>query len=1752
MAVALCSCGTDRLRHGDGDYEATVYSFAYVQGGGGDCSMSTTLGGIAKRTQGPELCRAIATWHTCLYALRRRYGARINIWQQIMCQGSQNMPIREEDEGDDGEMGEEAKEELGEKGQVEKEKDTQKEGDLVDTTDAFVSLVEQKLLSIARASAEAIRASVKKGAESKGTHEKSLYPDAVASEMLCVMQNMQGQQTAVVLQSLERWWKGMPLTGGLSIKKLQNESPSKSTESVMQHQVPSDAPATPLGQQDGLSQWDYWSLPGTPQHDKQRSLAPPAVAQGSFERVTSGALPSIDKLDHQTSLGSAETSTSGGDGRSTKALASAGTQGSLQAVNSGILSWSNFYGASHQTLGGPAPRCNSSMEFSSWQMCPVAAPVTLDISASSQIGHSSHLMETVSSSATTTVPASVCVSSTALAGRGHPTSHGGNDGMNPLPVPNTSSPVSPQANAHPLQHSSLLDRFSLLGRSSPVGPSPLGRCATAVGISRLSASTSSSGSSSPVGALRGDERNRQCPSPGTGPGLSSVGSPSPVGTSRGDDQNIQCPSPGSGPGLSSLGSPSSPPGPSVSGISNSSPRPSILKRSSFGKASRLSYRSRKASLRKSLKVIIPCERRLSGVADSAHQQYSPSVQFLLPEGYGQPRSPGRSPTPSSGWLPGLEMNTGKNQWDIAVRAIVKRRRRQNIREKNERLSGVSRRKYIGKSQSARARLREILSGHFLFSDLETRLREELVDAFQDLRVPQSIDIVKEGQIVEHFYVVDIGELEILKSQMACQGQRFKGGDCFGDVALMYDSHWNMTVRSATSVLLWAVDRVTFKRILLLHLTESKLAQVLRETPSLRKLSTQEVVTLANQCTTETYHRGDHIVRSGSVLNKVYVIQEGHVKVTRSAGVTRAAEGRGSGTMTGITFSGEMVALMPRLSLVGESCILSGESICPFNFVAASEQVVLVGFDRKLLSSDMLQRIKKRLQIQLLTTALLRVPALAELNEEQLESLADLFTETHHSYGTTITHHGDRPTHIYVVQSGQIHVSQPPKPHPREKSTTRNSGVHAPSTRQAQTVSKHSNRADVATDGRSAPLSARGPSSFFRMFSLGPASDAKCVSSTPASPAEQSSKGREYGSWEVAFGRMIRESLGVAVPESSPNKVDKGKSGVQDEGLEESEGEVVTALPQSSELADSSGDEAWQRNKRSSHLSVQSSPSSAESGHVGGAGTGFGRLLGSAFGSRHSYLKGGGSGGSPSDTASPDGQTKPHIMTDTRKERAGEVTPHSSVLSDKQATKVVSTETKTEPRVGGNDHDLVTFHGRGKLLVAKAVTEPKVGDVLGGCPHGSVSADAKCKHCIAVEPKKGGPGKGGSPCIPAVSDGRGKQSVGTEPPKNRSHLGDEELASHKIKKPSKTAHSSRAASNEWSSVFMTYAVFGDEGLLGGISRYSSVGASYAYTTVVKSSDALCLHPRFGKCHVSSARQHQCHVSNSATSVAVPHQQQCHISNSATSAVPRQQQYQHQQCPATMTVSALGMPGQLASESIDEYRQWFLAQLALIEAELGKLSCTGGEATPPLTPPDTAALLAASYTSGENADVANRWFTYEDYAVHLVPPLDQPLHVQSSTACTVSSPSTTDLAALPPTIAGDSASWSRLQRLDPLTFVDLQWMPLPPTGRLPKPHCNMLMAQLRDYLHNAVPASLMDAGVEVVNLHDYVAKIDREFKTERYDDIDAPLLYIRIQIGEATCTALIDCGATRNYMSQDFWYALAWGHTFRGSRSPRKSR
>ncbi|GBG71067.1 hypothetical protein CBR_g8366 [Chara braunii] len=161
-----------------------------------------------------------------------------------------------------------------------------------------------------------------------------------------------------------------------------------------------------------------------------------------------------------------------------------------------------------------------------------------------------------------------------------------------------------------------------------------------------------------------------------------------------------------------------------------------------------------------------------------------------------------------------------------------------------------------------------------------------------------------------------------------------------------------------------------------------------------------------------------------------------------------------------------------------------------------------------------------------------------------------------------------------------------------------------------------------------------------------------------------------------------------------------------------------------------------------------------------------------------------------------------------------------------------------------------------------------------------------------------------------------------------------------------------------------------------------------------------------------------------------------------------------------------------------------------------------------------------------------------------------NAQGQDVCAVSSPigsSCIDSSSSGP--SRDSAHAFNIEDLDPLTPEDFAWLPLPSTGCLPEPQCAALRAHLHTYLaFYAPPTSPTEDEVAVGDILSYVSKVTREFRTQRYDDNNAPLLYVRIQIGQASCSALLDSGATRNFISQSFMQRVGLGPQVRRKAHP----
>ncbi|GBG77668.1 hypothetical protein CBR_g24114 [Chara braunii] len=205
----------------------------------------------------------------------------------------------------------------------------------------------------------------------------------------------------------------------------------------------------------------------------------------------------------------------------------------------------------------------------------------------------------------------------------------------------------------------------------------------------------------------------------------------------------------------------------------------------------------------------------------------------------------------------------------------------------------------------------------------------------------------------------------------------------------------------------------------------------------------------------------------------------------------------------------------------------------------------------------------------------------------------------------------------------------------------------------------------------------------------------------------------------------------------------------------------------------------------------------------------------------------------------------------------------------------------------------------------------------------------------------------------------------------------------------------------------------------------------------------------------------------------------------------------------------------------------------QGQIGKLSTARSDSTTLSTPskPVTSRVTALRSEAHAEVDSPPLLYSFEDYVARHVPTLGT--HAQGQDVCAASSPSGSDDLSSSSGSSRDSAREFNMEVLDPLTSEDFAWPPFPTTGCLSGPQCTTLCAHLHTYLSfYALPTSSTDDEVTVGDILAFVTKVAREFRNQRYDDNNAPLLYVRIQVGQASCSALLDSGASCNLMSQAF--------------------
>lgn len=168
--------------------------------------------------------------------------------------------------------------------------------------------------------------------------------------------------------------------------------------------------------------------------------------------------------------------------------------------------------------------------------------------------------------------------------------------------------------------------------------------------------------------------------------------------------------------------------------------------------------------------------------------------------------------------------------------------------------------------------------YFLFNQLDDGLKKTVVAALEPKLFPKDTEIIRQGDEGDFFYIIVSGTVDfyVKGSKVNSAGE----GLYFGELALMYNSPRAATAVAVTDVKCWALDRATFRLILLeqTYNRRTMYENFLKDVQVLQLLLPQERLKLADALVTEIYHKGDKIVTEGEQGENFYFIELGACRV----------------------------------------------------------------------------------------------------------------------------------------------------------------------------------------------------------------------------------------------------------------------------------------------------------------------------------------------------------------------------------------------------------------------------------------------------------------------------------------------------------------------------------------------------------------------------------------------------------------------------------------------------------------------------------------------------------------------------------------------------------------------------------------------------------------------------------------------------------------------------------------------------------
>lgn len=171
------------------------------------------------------------------------------------------------------------------------------------------------------------------------------------------------------------------------------------------------------------------------------------------------------------------------------------------------------------------------------------------------------------------------------------------------------------------------------------------------------------------------------------------------------------------------------------------------------------------------------------------------------------------------------------------------------------------------------------------------LDKEQIYRVIDVMIPKKVEagdiVIKQYDDGDYFYVIEHGLFDVFIAEDPNSEPNYiftyENTGSFGELALMYNMPRAATVKAKTEGMLWAMDRQTFRRIVLKAAFKKRkmYEELLSCVPMLENLTSYERMNLADALVPKTYKAGETIIAQGDTADGMYFIEDGLVRCTIS-------------------------------------------------------------------------------------------------------------------------------------------------------------------------------------------------------------------------------------------------------------------------------------------------------------------------------------------------------------------------------------------------------------------------------------------------------------------------------------------------------------------------------------------------------------------------------------------------------------------------------------------------------------------------------------------------------------------------------------------------------------------------------------------------------------------------------------------------------------------------------------------------------